>query len=783
MENRQNKPPEGEAASGHGGQKFYTDSEQAKLHKSKLRMESREERLNKARERLANQKPPKKPGPIKRIARIAGHETHAFLHGKVYQEERDNVGVEGGHFVERSGEAALHYGRHKVRRAIREHPAKAAARAESRYIKATADYHSRKFAQEQPEARSAAARLWHRHKLKREYQRKARETAKQTAKAAEQTASATERFVREAAAFVKRHPVGTLIALGCLLVVLTLQSCMSSMVSVGNSTLAAIAASTYKAEDADMLGAEAAYCALEDELQRYLDTYTRTHDYDVYHFDLDTIEHDPYVLISMISALHEGAWTLDEVQGTLQGLFDRQYILTEDVVVEVRYRTVTRTDSEGNDYDVAVPYNYYICYVTLENFNLSHVPVYMMSEEQLSMYALYMSTLGNRPDLFPSSGYIGKYITNRPPEHEVPESYLDDETFATIHNHIYYNSTAYDRSRKFRNFIGSSFALRRLSDRVCLEHDLSVIANPKLHGKGRYLHYGQWLRDNQKLSQKEQIRLAIDAALTERPKDFADFLRRMETAGIQVKHGRGGVISFLVPGQQRAARFRASTLGDGYGPEDVQAVIDGKAPTRTATARKAPAPRRVNLLIDIQERMRQGKGPAYERWAKVYNLKQMAAALQYLKEHQLFEYDDLAAKTDAATERFHTLAGDIQQTEAEISRVSDLMAAVVQYAKTRPAFDGYKAAKYSRKYLAEHEAELADYRAAKATMAELLGGEKLPKMDVLKEKRRQLAARKKALYLEYRKAQQDMRELVAVKGSVDHLRGLTDNQRNKEQAR
>ena len=352
-----------------------------------------------------------------------------------------------------------------------------------------------------------------------------------------------------------------------------------------------------------------------------------------------------------------------------------------------------------------------------------------------------------------------------------------------IHNHIYYNSTAYDRSRKFRNFIGSSFALRRLSDRVCLEYDLSVITNPKLHSKGRYLHYGQWLGENQKLSQKEQIRLAIDAALTERPEDFADFLRRMETAGIQVKHGRGGVISFLVPGQQRAARFRASTLGDGYGPEDVQAVIDGKAPTRTATARKAPAPRRVNLLIDIQERMRQGKGPAYERWAKVYNLKQMAAALQYLKEHQLFEYDDLAVKTDAATERFHTLAGDIQQTEAELSRVSDLMAAVVQYAKTRPAFDGYKAAKYSRKYLAEHEAELADYRAAKATMAELLGGEKLPKMAELKEKRRQLAARKKALYADYRTAQEQMRQAVAVKANIDHLLGVTDGQHRKEQER
>ncbi len=352
-----------------------------------------------------------------------------------------------------------------------------------------------------------------------------------------------------------------------------------------------------------------------------------------------------------------------------------------------------------------------------------------------------------------------------------------------IHNHIYYNSTAYDRSRKFRNFIGSSFALRRLSDRVCLEHALSVVERPKLHSKGRFLHYGQWQGEVRPPSQKEQIRCAIDTALSKRPADFADFLRRMEAVGFQVVHGRGGVISFRAPGHDRAARLRASTLGAGYGREDIQAVIDSKAPTRTAPVRRAPTPRRVNLLIDIQERMRQGKGPAYERWAKVYNLKQMAAALQYLKEQQLYEYDDLAAKTDAATERFHTLAGDIQQTEAELSRVSDLMAAVVQYAKTRPAFDGYKAAKYSRKYLAEHEAELADYRAAKATMAELLGGEKLPKMDVLKEKRRQLAARKKALYLEYRKAQQDMRELVAVKGSVDHLRGLTDNQRNKEQAR
>ena len=209
--------------------------------------------------------------------------------------------------------------------------------------------------------------------------------------------------------FVKRHPVGALLFVAVFLLLVMMQSCMSSLATLGQRTAGAVGASTYPAEDADMLGAEAAYCALEAELQNYLDTYESTHDYDEYHYDLDEIEHDPYVLLSIISAWHEGEWTLAEVQDTLQMLFDRQYILTEDVVVEVRYRTETRTDSEGNDYDVEVPYNYYICTVTLSNENLSHLPVYIMGEEQLSRYALYMATLGNRPDLFPGSDYVGKY--------------------------------------------------------------------------------------------------------------------------------------------------------------------------------------------------------------------------------------------------------------------------------------------------------------------------------------------------------------------------------------
>ena len=211
-----------------------------------------------------------------------------------------------------------------------------------------------------------------------------------------------------------------------------LSSCSVIMDGVGSG----IAASTYPSQDADMLSAEAQYCEMEAELQRYLDTYESTHDYDEYHFDLDTIEHDPYVLISMITALHQGEWTLDEVQGTLQMLFDRQYILTEDVVVETRYRTETDTwtDADGNTHTdtYQVPYDYYICTITLENFNLSHVPVYIMSEEQLGMYATYMATLGNCPDLFPGSGYIGKYVEGSYTDYDIPPEALDDEVFAAI---------------------------------------------------------------------------------------------------------------------------------------------------------------------------------------------------------------------------------------------------------------------------------------------------------------------------------------------------------------
>ena len=427
--------PGGAGTEGTSGQsvhksKFRQKSKQEQAAASKLRMEKRGEKLEAAKDKLAKQKPPKKPGPIRRVGRAAGGAAHGFVHGKIYENEQENVGIEGAHRSELVGEAALRHGSRFVKRKVREHPAKAVQRAESKYVKATADYHFRMAAQEHPEmSGNPVSRMWRRHRLKKQYQKRARQAVKTgAAGAAKKTAAATEKAGAKAVGFVKRHPVGVVLALACVLLLFMMQSCSSSLVTLGNAGAGAVGATTYPSQDEEMLAAEAAYCGMEAELQDYLDSYESTHDYDEYHFDLDSIEHDPYVLISILSVLHEGAWTLEQVQGTLETLFDRQYILTEDVVVEVRYRT----DSEGNSYDVEVPYNYYICYVTLENKNLSHLPLEMMNEEQMSRYSLYMSTLGNRPDLFPESAYVGKYVTNPPAGYDVPGEYLNDETFAAM---------------------------------------------------------------------------------------------------------------------------------------------------------------------------------------------------------------------------------------------------------------------------------------------------------------------------------------------------------------
>ena len=360
------------------------------------------------------------------------------VHREVRQSEDDNVGVEAAHKVEQAVES----GGRLVQSAHRAHqlkPYRAAIRAEKKLERANLDALQKKAEIDSPTS-NPVSKWQQKQAIKKQYAAaKHNQAAQTTAKAAENTAKAAKKAAEKAekaGKYVWEHRRGFAIAAAILLMLAFLLNGLSSCSVIMDGVGSGIAASTYPSQDADMLGAEAQYCAMEAELQRYLDTYESTHDYDEYHFDLDTIEHDPYVLISIITALHQGEWTLDEVQGTLQMLFDRQYILTEDVVVETRYRTETDTwtDADGNTHTdtYQVPYDYYICTVTLENFNLSHVPVYIMSEEQLGMYATYMATLGNRPDLFPGSGYIGKYVEGSYTDYDIPPEALDDEVFAAI---------------------------------------------------------------------------------------------------------------------------------------------------------------------------------------------------------------------------------------------------------------------------------------------------------------------------------------------------------------
>lgn len=383
-----------------------------------------------------------------KTVRKVGDTLASGIHGKIHEVEQENSGMEAAHKTEIAGETVLrHYQHHKEHSANK--PFEKVSKLEQRAEAADRKLHFEKTVAENPEMKSSRANMnkhYQKQQIKKEYAA-ARKAGSQTAGS---TVKSTGKSVKEKAAdkvkefFSKNKKVFLWLGAGLMILVL-LAAGISSCTAMFTSTGSSIIASSYLSEDDAMTGAEAQYCQMEAELQDYLDNYESTHDYDEYHYDLDEIEHDPYVLISILSALHEGVFTLDEVQSTLDMLFDKQYILTEDVEVEVRYRTETRTgtttvtdpetgetSTETYTYEVEVPYNYYICTVTLENFDLSHVPIYMMSEDQLSMYSAYMSTLGNREDLFPGSQYVDKYITNPPDDYTVNPAYLSDEKFAML---------------------------------------------------------------------------------------------------------------------------------------------------------------------------------------------------------------------------------------------------------------------------------------------------------------------------------------------------------------
>ena len=387
--------------------------------------------------------PKLKPNPMSRPVQEAG----LFVHGKIHEVEGENVGVEGGHkgeeLAERQAGKAIRSGirRHKLK------PYRAAAKAERKSIAANAEYIYQKSLRDNPELAQAVSnpvsRFWQKQKIKRDYARAARaagQTAQGAAGAATKTAQASAAAAKKAAqksekaaSFVARHWKGALLIGGVGLMLLLIMGGLQSCTAMFGSAGTGLAATSYLSEDEDMLGAEAAYSDLEADLQHELDNYKSLHPgYDEYRFDLDEIGHDPYVLTSILAALHEGVFTLDGVQGDLAMLFEKQYTLTQTIETEIRYRTETRTDSEGNEYDVEVPYTYYICNVKLVNNDLSHLPVSIMGEDELSMYAAYMQTLGNRPDLFPTGSYPNASTVKEPTYYEIPPEALEDETFAAM---------------------------------------------------------------------------------------------------------------------------------------------------------------------------------------------------------------------------------------------------------------------------------------------------------------------------------------------------------------
>lgn len=391
----------------------------------------------------------KKPPSQLKVTDAPAAAVRRQIRQEIRESEDDNVGVEAAGYAADTVDSSAHVLQEGYRSAQLQ-PYRAAARAEKQLEKANLHALQKKAEVEHPTS-NPLSRWRQKQAIKRQYaaQKAGFRTAETSAKTAKEAVKKSE----QTASFVVRHRKGIVVILGIFMLLAFLLNAVSSCSMMVEGIGAGIAAGSYAAADDDIVGAEAAYCAMEQALQRQLDRYEQTHDYDAYHYELDDIGHDPYVLTAILSAMHPGEWTLPQVMGTLEMLFEKQYILTETVESETRYRTETVTgerhardpitgaylyDQWGDPimeeyaYEAQVPYTYRSVTVKLENFDLSHVPVYVMNEETLGRYALYMATLGNRPDLFPDSDYIQKHLIDGYTDYDIPPDALEDAKFAAM---------------------------------------------------------------------------------------------------------------------------------------------------------------------------------------------------------------------------------------------------------------------------------------------------------------------------------------------------------------
>lgn len=343
---------------------------------------------------------------------------------------------------------------------------------------------------------------------------------------------------------------------------------------------------------------------------------------------------------------------------------------------------------------------------------------------------------------------------------------------AHIHNHIIWNAVDLECNRKFRNFWGSTRAVRRLNDTICIENGYSIVENPKSHGKS----YNKWLGDQAKPSHRELLRAAIDGALLEKPADWDALVKLLQDAGYQIKPGK--TPSFRLEDWDRAVRL--DTLGENYKKDVLVSVIRGeKKHTPKKKKQAVRESEKVNLLVDIQQKLREGKGAGYARWARSFNLKQLAQTMNYLTDHNLLEYATLSEKTDAATARYNALSDQIKAAEKRMAEIAVLKTHIINYSKTREVYVAYRKAGYSKKFLAEHEADILLHKAAKKAFDEL-GLKKIPTVKSLQTEYAKLLEEKKKAYGEYRQARDEMRELLAVKANVDRLLGTGEQEAEKE---
>ena len=340
-----------------------------------------------------------------------------------------------------------------------------------------------------------------------------------------------------------------------------------------------------------------------------------------------------------------------------------------------------------------------------------------------------------------------------------------------IHNHIIYNSTALDCSRKFRDFLLSGLAVQRLSDLICLEHSLSVIEIKPYRERQKRVLYPP------KESNRDQLCGVIDSILADKPGSYEEFLKKLEQQGYEVK--RGKFTSVKGVRQKRFIRFR--TLGAGYSEEELKAVLAGEA--EHCPRKKHPVQeQKFQMLVDIQAKLAEGKGDGYARWAKRYNLKEMSKTLLFLQEQKIGSAEELRERAAAATERYHTMGNSIKAAEARLTEIAVLKTHIINYAKTRPAYAAYRKVGYSKAFLEAHREEITLHKTAKAAFDEA-GLQKLPKVKELDAEFAELLTKKKAAYPDYRKARDEMQELVRAQKNVERFFAEEKDTTEKTQTR